>query len=172
MENRPAYLLNDVLFLFIKLDIEDVLIDQFSNMIITPLIYEELSLEPYVKEKLDNLIKNKIISVKDIKVFSNEFEIFMELSCNDYLGDNSASLLAKAYVNNGIFVCCYIEDFKDYLNKYNIDSLSFEEILDNGIKKDIINHEDIIDILDKMEHLKVSFKEEYLLELRNKYHIN
>ena len=88
MENRPAYLLNDVLFLFIKLDIEDVLIDQFSNMIITPLIYEELSLEPYVKEKLDNLIKNKVISVKDIKVFSNEFEIFMELSCNDYLGDN------------------------------------------------------------------------------------
>lgn len=169
MSSGPIYILNDILFAFIRIDRVDILEKEFNKMVITPLIYEELYLDPTIKDKLDELIDKKTINLRDITVFTEEFNIFMDLSNEKFLGDNSASLLSKAFVNNGTFLARYPEDFSKYLNQYEIDSLSFKDLLDLAIKDNVITDSDVISILNKMLDEKIPFKEGEYEDLINFY---
>lgn len=121
-----------------------------------------------MEKRLKPLVENKIIQLKDIKVYSEEFKVFMDLTSSKYVSDNEAMLMAMAKVNNGVILVEDPNEMKEYLDKFQINYISLEDIFVNSIEKGIMSSEEAMELLLKISASKTPISGEILIKIKNR----
>lgn len=121
-----------------------------------------------MEKRLKPLVENKIIQLKDIKVYSEEFKVFMDLTSSKYVSDNEAMLMAMAKVNNGVILVEDPNEMKEYLDRFQINYISLEDIFVNSIEKGIMSSEEAMELLLKISASKTPISGEILIKIKNR----
>lgn len=136
METKPVFFISDVLSNFIKFNKIDLLKNMFNKIIIPPIVQDELNHNPLYVDCLNNLIKEGFIEIRDIKVFSDEFELFIKFvnSTDYYIGDSEATVLALTIKNDGIIVGDNLKDLSKYIKEFDLSYLTTVNILHKSVE--------------------------------------
>ena len=132
------------------------------------MVNEASKYEP-LKIKVDELIKNGSIKIKSIDYGSKEYKIYHKLTSLSYtskvIGHGEASAIALCVVYKGILVSNNLKDVSEYIDKYNLDSITTPEILAMALEKSIIDKEEAnniwSDMLNKGRYLPNKSFDEY-----------
>jgi predicted nucleic acid-binding protein len=168
MESKTLYLNNNILFTFVRVDSIDLLNRQFNKIVTTPKTYNDLCRSIKMEKRLKPLVENKIIQLKDIKVYSEEFKVFMDLTSSKYVSDNEAMLMAMAKVNNGVILVEDPNEMKEYLDRFQINYISLEDIFVNSIEKGIMSSDEAMELLLKISASKTPISGEILIKIKNR----
>lgn len=168
MKHNALYLNNNMLFTFLRIDQIDLLSKQFNKLVTTPKTFKDLCRSIKLEERLKSLVEDKTIQLKDIKVYSDEFKIFMDLSSYKYFSDNEAMLMAMSKANDGVILVDKLSDLKEYLDKFEIDFVTLEDIFTNAIDDNIIGKDEAISILNKISASKTPISLDTLDDIKNK----
>ena len=135
---------NDCLSAFLWTEKQNILTKLYSNRIIIPRpVYVEIDRPSisHLKRRLDEMIENEGVIVKDIDVGTSEFDLYYELTESlesEYrlIGKGEASTIALAKEKNGIVASNNLRDISRYVNMFNLKHITtggvLIEALDNG----------------------------------------
>jgi predicted nucleic acid-binding protein len=133
-------------FLWVKR--ESILFALFPGRIVLPKqVYDELchpSLPPYFKRNINQYAQRKELSIKEILVGTEEYNLYYELAFSHskgkaVLGKGEAVAVALAKVYNGIIASSNFKDVAIYAKKYKLEHIGAGDILVAAFKAGYID---------------------------------
>ena len=135
----------DCLLNFLNVQRSDLLESEFKSIIISKKVFTNLqnpSIPKYIRDDLDSLIEMKFIKIAEINLNTDAFEIYYEIvnNCNkEIIGEGVAASIALAVKNNKPLAFNNPDFINEYLDKYDIECITTEDILDDLLNKKIIS---------------------------------
>lgn len=133
----------DCLSAFLWVRDENLLIKLYGGKIILPQqVYSELSHPriPHLKRLTDNLKNNGDISIENIEIDTEEYEIYYKLTSNPdkgfkVIGRGEAAAIALAKARGGILASNNMRDIKQYVEEYGLEHITTGDILVEALNK-------------------------------------
>lgn len=161
----------DVMSIFLWNNCYDLLKANFSRIIISNINYKKLNSPnspKFLKEILEELIKESFIKVEEIHIPSETFNLYCTLM-NHYndkvISKAEASSLALVIKNNGFIACNDPNMFMPFIKKYDLEYTTISIILLNSYKKKILSKEETIELWNKMYFNDKSISKEDFLNM-------
>ncbi len=139
----------DCLSAFLWINNTNILHELYSGKIILPEpVYRELSNPciPHIKQRVDILINNKDISVKNIETNTEEYKLYASLvhsgKGKKSIGRGEAGGIALAKVHNGILASNNYADIATYIERYNLKHIDTGQILVEALGKGLITKDE------------------------------
>ena len=133
MNNEKIFYDTDCLSCFISINDVSILQKLFTKVIIPHAVYDEFSKVGKLKMRVDKLINEKFIAVKDFDTDSNDYKLFVKLHrgylFDKEIGKGEAAALALAIINNGIIASNNTKDIIKAVEKYKIKRIKTGDIL-------------------------------------------
>jgi hypothetical protein len=126
---------------------EDILLTLFKGRIIIPQqVLNELSSPkvPHIGKKVNDLLTNKDITVKEITLNTSEYDCYQALTNSTQkglkiIGNGEAAVLSLAKVNGGIVASNNLKDIAIYVEKFNLNHTTTADILVQSFKSKLID---------------------------------
>ena len=137
---------------------EDILLKLYKGRIIIPKqVFNELSNPkvPHIGKKVNCLLGNKDINVKEIMLDTNEYNYYQELTNPSkkglkIIGNGEAAAISLSKANNGIIASNNLKDIMKYVKKFKLNHITTGDILIEALKAELINESDGNQIWGKM----------------------
>lgn len=135
----------DFLSSFLWTNTEFLLIHLFgSNMFLPRQVYDELSKVPPLKIRVDQMIKDKYLSIIDIEVYSEEESLYNELTFPNQkrgfplIGKGEAAAIVLSKKNKGTLASNNLKDVLYYVHLYDLIHITTADIIKAACEKDKI----------------------------------
>jgi len=136
----------DCLSAFLWVRKENLLIKLYGGKIILPeQVYSELSHPriPHLKTLTDNLKNNGDISIVNIEMETEEYNIYRKLTTNPdkgfkVIGKGEAAAIALAKTKGGVLASNNMRDIKQYVEEYKLEHITTGDILVEALAKQYI----------------------------------
>jgi len=131
----------DCLSTFLRIGAEFILFKMYNHIIIPRQVYNEISkyIDRYgkhiLREKVDQLVRDKKIMVHDFIIDSSEetlmyYDLINESEMNlPVVGKGEAAAITLAHLKNGILASNNLKDVSYYVKLYKIEHITTAEIL-------------------------------------------
>ncbi len=137
---------------------EDILLKLYEGRIIIPKqVFNELSNPkvPHIGKKVNSLLENKDINVKEIMLDTIEYGYYQELTNSPkkglkIIGNGEAATISLVRANNGIIASNNLKDIMEYVKKFKLNHITTGDILIEALKAKLINESDGNQIWGKM----------------------
>ena len=164
----------DCLSAFLWVNNTNILHELYGGKIVLPEpVYQELANPsiPHIKQRADNMIRTKDISVKNIELNTEEYELYIQLVRGEEgqkrIGRGEAGGIALAKTYHGILASNNYKDIAPYIEKYNLRHIDTE-----ALQKDLITEKEGNNIWNKMlakkRKLPANTFSEYLMRQKEK----
>lgn len=143
----------DCLLYFLKIRRTDLLEKEFDNVVISNKVYNSFmnpSIPDFIKDDLNLLVEKDFVKIEEIPLKTKVFDIYYSIKSdydNQVLGDGEASSIAIAIKNKGTIAYNNPNAISEYLEKYDLKCITFEDILNNLYEKEIITKEELNTLL-------------------------
>lgn len=169
----------DCLSAFLWVNNTNILHELYGGKIVLPEpVYQELANPsiPHIKQRADNMIRTKDISVKNIELNTEEYELYIQLVRGEEgqkrIGRGEAGGIALAKTYHGILASNNYKDIAPYIEKYNLRHIDTGQILTEALQKDLITEKEGNNIWNKMlakkRKLPANTFSEYLMRQKEK----
>jgi len=135
----------DCISSFLWTNTEYLLIHKFgNNMQIPQQVYDEILKVPHLKTKTDTMISNSNLSIIDLEVDSEEEDLYRRLTAYDstsslpLIGKGEAAAIVLTKKQNGILASNNFKDVKYYVEKYHLEHIATENIMNSAVEDGII----------------------------------
>lgn len=144
------YFDTDCISSFLWVHREDILLTLFKDRIIIPKqVFNELSSPkvPHIGKKVNDLLTNNDIAVKEIVLNTSEYYCYQELTNPTQkglkiIGNGEAAVLSLVKVNGGIVASNNLKDIAIYVKKFNLNHTTTADILVQSFKSKLIDESD------------------------------
>lgn len=147
----------DCLSAFLWVNNTNILHELYGGKIVLPEpVYQELANPsiPHIKQRADNMIRTKDISVKTIELDTEEYKLYMQLVRGEKgqkrIGRGEAGGIALAKTYHGILASNNYKDIAPYIEKYNLRHIDTGQILTEALERGLITEEEGNNIWNKM----------------------
>lgn len=147
----------DCLSAFLWVNNTNILHALYGGKIVLPeSAYQELANPsiPHIKQRADDMIRTKDISVKSIEMDTEEYELYMQLVRGEKgqkrIGRGEAGGIALAKTYDGILASNNYRDIAPYIEKYNLRHIDTGQILTEALEKGLITEAEGNNIWNKM----------------------
>ena len=147
----------DCLSAFLWVNNTNILHALYGGKIVLPEpVYQELANPsiPHIKQRADDMIRTKDISVKNIEMDTEEYELYMQLVRGEKgqkrIGRGEAGGIALAKTYDGILASNNYRDIAPYIEKYNLRHIDTGQILAEALEKGLITEDEGNNIWNKM----------------------
>lgn len=169
----------DCLSAFLWVNNTNILHELYGGKIVLPEpVYQELANPsiPHIKQRADNMIRTKDISVKTIELDTEEYKLYMQLVRGEKgqkrIGRGEAGGIALAKTYHGILASNNYKDIAPYIEKYNLRHIDTGQILTEALQKGLITEKEGNNIWNKMlakkRKLPANTFSEYLMTKKEK----
>lgn len=135
----------DCLSAFLWIGDTNIITELYGGRIVLPdAVYQELSNPciPHIKKRVDILISNSTLMIKDIKVGTKEYDVYKTLIMGEngqkMIGRSEVAAIALAKTYGGILASNNYKDIAHYINKYHLKHIDTATILMEAYKRKII----------------------------------
>lgn len=150
---REALLLTDLLFFdtdclsaFLWVRSENLLPQLYPGKVIIPKpVYTELCNPtiPHLKNRLDGLLSNDLVSLQDIDIDSEEYSTYYQLTespANGHkiIGNGEAASISLAKKHGGIAACNNLHDIQTYISEFGLKHTTTSDILVDAYDRKLI----------------------------------
>lgn len=146
---RKLFFDTDCLSAFLWTNKTAILHELYGGRIVLPEpVYQELSNPciPHIKQKINRLIEDQIVSVQQIDVGTEEFELYRQLVNGSgemmRIGRGEAAGIALAKGADGILASNNYQDISSYIQKYSLKHTDTGHILADALEKGLITEEE------------------------------
>ena len=175
MSNKPVFYDSDTLICFLAVNECRILKEMFSKIIVPAPVYHEiinLRKYPNLKEKLNKLIDDNFVEIKDF-IFNSPENIKFNLIYKGYwtdgkpIGMGESAAMSFAIENNGIVASNNLNDVREICEKYDLPIITSSMILAFSFELSFNSKDEINRIWDKIHKTteqklpKVTFDEYY-----------
>lgn len=136
----------DCISSFLWTKTENLLVHCFgSDMIIPRQVYNEISKVPHLLSKVDVMISNGNLTVEDIFVNSEEYELYLKLttynssSLMPLIGKGEAAAIALSKKNSAILASNNLRDVKYFVELYGLKHFATHDIMHKVVSDGIIS---------------------------------
>ena len=157
LKNKSIYFDSDILSAFLEINRTDLLENEFSQIIISDVVKEELfnpNTPQIIKSNLQNLLDKDFVEVIKVEIDSDEFEYIFLFEIDPIngkiIGEGESATIALAILNEGVVASNNLKDICVYINKYDLSYITIPMILVNSYNDDLINKKEADDIWVKM----------------------
>jgi predicted nucleic acid-binding protein len=139
----------DCLSAFLWVKNENLLVKLYGGKIVLPeQVYRELShpRTPQLKQRTDALKQNGAVSVVDIEVGTEEYNLYYKLLNNPeagfkIIGKGEASAIALTKIRGGIIASNNLRDIQKYVEAYKLGHITTGDILWEALEQGIMTEE-------------------------------
>ena len=145
---EPIYFDNDCLSAFLWVKAEHLLVQMYPGKIVVPQqVYNEISLVPHLKARLDLQMINGNMATETIAVGTAEYTLYNKLAYapepgHRIIGKGEAAVIALASVKKGIAASNNLKDVVTYVNEFNLKHTTTPIILADAFTRSIITESD------------------------------
>lgn len=168
---KPIFYDTDCLSSFLQINRIDLLKKEYSKIIISVKVKDELfnkNTPEEVKNRLTQSIQEGYVEIKDLEFGSDEFNQYYTFITDDDtkdVGKGELSVISLAIAKNGILASNNLKDVCYFVKKYNLEHITTSKIIVTCYKKGYLTFDDANDIwkelLKNPKHPQMSFKEFY-----------
>ncbi len=140
---------NDCLSAFLWVKNESILVKLYPRQIYLPRqVYVELSAPgiSHLKARVDTLLDNKQISIAEISVGTDMYNLFYKLTKqtneNQKIGAGEAAAIALAKFKDGIIASNNLKDISFYIKEFNLKHITTGDILVEAYNKNYITEKE------------------------------
>lgn len=164
----------DCISAFLWVRNESLLPKLYPGKIVIPRpVYTELCRPtmPHLKQRIDALLAQNLISIRDIEIDSDEYSTYYQLTeapakGHKIIGNGEAASIALAKKYNGIVASNNLRDIKVYISEFGLNHTTTSDILVDAYNKGLITEDEANAIwsgmLSKRRKLGASSFTEYL----------
>ena len=168
---KPVFYDTDCLSSFLQINRIDLLKKEYSKIIITTKVKDELfnkNTPEKVKNRLTSLIHDGYVEIKDLEFGSTEFNQYYSF-ITDYktedIGKGELSVISLAIAKNGILASNNLDDVCYFVKKYNLEHITTSKIIVTCYEKGYLTFDEADNIwkvlLKNPKHPQMSFKDFY-----------
>lgn len=158
MNSERIFYDTDCLSCFVSINDVSILKKLFSKVIIPYEVYDEFSKVNILKLRIDKLVNEKFIEVKNFDASSNVYNLFVKLHrgylFDKEMGKGEAAALALAIENKGTIASNNTKDIIKAIEKYKIKRIKTGDILVKAYHCKIITETEGNQIWNKMLNQK------------------
>ena len=168
---KPVFYDTDCLSSFLQIDRIDLLKREYSKIIISTKVKDELfnkKTPEKIKNRLTSLIQEGYVEVKDLEFGSDEFNQYYKFITDDKtedIGKGELSVISLVIAKNGILASNNLDDVCYFVKKYNLEHVTTSKIIVTCYEKGYLTFDkaDKIwkELLKNPKHPQISFKDFY-----------
>ena len=132
---KPVFYDTDCLSSFLQIDRIDLLKKEYSKIIISTQVKDELfnkKTPEKIKNRLTSLIQEGYVEVKDLEFGSDEFNQYYKFITDDKTEDickGELSVISLVIAKNGILASNNLDDVCYFVKKYNLEHVTTSKII-------------------------------------------
>ena len=168
---KPVFYDTDCLSSFLQINRIDLLKKEYSKIIISVKVKEELynkKTPQDVKTRLTSLIQDGYVEIKDLELGSAEFDQYYEFITDDKtedIGKGELSVISLAIAKNGILASNNLDDVCYFVKKYKLEHVTTSKIIVTCYEKGYLTFDEANKIWKELrknpKHPQMSFKDFY-----------
>lgn len=168
---KPVFYDADCLSSFLQINRIDLLKKEYSKIIISAKVKEELfdkNTPEKIKNRLTSIIQDGYVEIKDLEFGSAEFEQYYEFITDDKtedIGKRELSVISIAIVKNGILASNNLNDVCYFVKKYNLEHVTTSKIIVICYEKGYLTFDEADkiwkELLKNPKYPQMSFKDFY-----------
>ncbi|WP_461461452.1 nucleic acid-binding protein [Methanobrevibacter sp.] len=168
---KPIFYDTDCLSSFLQINRIDLLKREYSKIIISVKVKEELfnkNTPEKVKNRLTSLIHEGYVEVKDLEFGTDEFDLYYSFITDDKtedIGKGELSVISLAISKNGILASNNLDDVCYFVKKYDLEHITTSKIIVTCYEKEYLTFDEAQKIWDKLllnpKHPQMTFKDFY-----------
>lgn len=168
---KPVFYDTDCLSSFLQINRIDLLKKEYSKIIISAKVKEELfdkNTPEKIKNRLTSIIQDGYVEIKDLEFGSAEFEQYYEFITDDKtedIGKRELSVISIAIVKNGILASNNLNDVCYFVKKYNLEHVTTSKIIVICYEKGYLTFDEADkiwkELLKNPKYPQMSFKDFY-----------
>ena len=168
---KPIFYDTDCLSSFLQINRIDLLKNEYSKIIISAEVKEELfnkNTPEKVKIRLKQLIQERYVEIKDLEFGSDEFNQYYTFITDDGtkdVGKGELSVISLAIAKNGILASNNLKDVCYFVKKYNLEHVTTSKIIVDSYKNGYLTFDEANKIWGELrknpKHPQMSFKDFY-----------